>query len=93
MTFVWALAIVFLAAASAGLAGFGFSIISVPMLLIFYDPSTVIALNKILTIGTTWVILLDTWRCVSWTHLKRLVPFSIIGLVGGIVVLKMLARK
>jgi uncharacterized membrane protein YfcA len=90
MTFVWALAIVFLAAASAGLAGFGFSIISVPMLLIFYDPSTVIALNKILTIGTTWVVLLDTWRYVSWVHLKRLVPFSIIGLVGGIVVLKML---
>jgi uncharacterized membrane protein YfcA len=51
-TFMLALVIVFFAAAMAGLAGFGFSIVSVPVLLLLYDPSTALALNKILTIGT-----------------------------------------
>jgi len=89
-TFVWALLIVFLAAATSGLAGFGFSIVSVPALLIFYDPSTVIALNKVLTLGTTWIVLIGIWRCISWPHLARTVPFAIAGLFGGILVLKAL---
>lgn len=46
---------VFLAAATFGLAGFGFSILSMPAPLIFYNPSTVIALNEVLTLGTTWM--------------------------------------
>ncbi len=90
VTFVWALLIVFLAAATSGLAGFGFSIVSVPALLIFYDPSTVIALNKVLTLGTTWIILVGIWRCISWSHLRRTVPLAIAGLFVGIVVLKAL---
>lgn len=89
-TFVWAVLIVFLAAATSGLAGFGFSIVSVPTLLIIHDPSTVIALNKILTLGTTWVILIGIWRAISWSHLRRTVPLAIIGLFGGILLLKAL---
>ncbi len=87
---MWALPIVFLAAAMSGLAGFGFSIISVPALLIFYPPATVIALNKILTLGTTWMVLIGIWREISWRHLLRLVPFALAGLAGGIQVLRVL---
>jgi uncharacterized membrane protein YfcA len=87
-TFAWAVLIVFGAAAIAGLAGFGFSIVSVSPLLIFYPPATVIAINKILTLGTTWVILLDTWRLVSWSHLRRLLPGAVIGMGVGVLVLK-----
>lgn len=89
-TFVWAILIVFLASATSGLAGFGFSIVSVPTLLIFYDPSTVIALNKVLTLGTTWIILVGIWRYISWSHLRWTVPLAIAGLFGGILVLKAL---
>jgi len=89
-TFAWALLIVFLAAATSGLAGFGFSIISVPTLLIFYPPATVIALNKILTLGTTWVVLIGIWRCIWWWRLARLVPSAFLGLAGGIWVLRAL---
>lgn len=89
--FFWAVLIVFLASATSGLAGFGFSIVSVPALLIFHDPSTVIALNKVLTLlGTTWIVLVGIWRCISWPHLARIVPLAIAGLFGGILVLKAL---
>ena len=90
MTFVWAMLIVLAAAAMAGLAGFGFSIVSVPPMLMLYDPSTVLALNKVLTLGTTWVILIGAWQYISWGHLKRLLPTAIAGLFVGIVVLKTL---
>ncbi len=89
-TFLLALVIVFFAAAMAGLAGFGFSIVSVPVLLLLYDPSTVLALNKILTLGTTWIILVGNVHHISWRHLVRLVPFALVGLVGGVWVLKAL---
>ncbi|HYI24057.1 MAG TPA: sulfite exporter TauE/SafE family protein [Thermomicrobiales bacterium] len=85
--FILTTIIVFAAAAVSGLAGFGFSIVSVPMLLIVHDPGTVLALNKVLTLGTTWVILLDTWRYISWRRLARLLPFAIAGLFVGVAVL------
>jgi len=88
LTLACAALIVFGAAAVSGLAGFGFSIVSVPPLLIFYPPATAIALNKIMTLGTTWIVLLDAWRFVSWAHLRRLVPFAIVGLFGGVWVLR-----
>ena len=78
-TFMLALLVIFVAGAMAGLAGFGFSIISVPTLLMFYEPATVITLNKILTLGTTWIVLVGVWRHISWHHLRRMAPFAIVG--------------
>ncbi|HYJ13162.1 MAG TPA: sulfite exporter TauE/SafE family protein [Thermomicrobiales bacterium] len=88
--FLAAVAIVFLAAATSGLAGFGFSIISVTPLLMFHDPGTVLAINKILTLGTTWIILIGIWQAISWTRLARVVPFALVGLFAGVWVLKQL---
>ena len=87
-TFVWAVVIVIVAGATSGLAGFGFSIISVSPLLMFYEPATVITLNKILTLGTTWIILIGAWRYISWVRLRRIVPFALVGLFGGVAILK-----
>jgi uncharacterized membrane protein YfcA len=87
-TFVWAVLIVLVAAATSGLAGFGFSIISVSPLLALYDPATVIAINKILTLGTTWIVLVGAWHAISWRHLRRLVPLALVGLFVGVAVLK-----
>lgn len=88
--FVMAVVIVLLAAAVSGLAGFGFSIVSVPLLLMLYDPSTVLALNKFLTLGTTWIILVGATQHISWRMLRRIVPFSLMGLFGGVWALTML---
>lgn len=87
-TFAWAVLIVLVAAATSGLAGFGFSIISVSPLLMLYDPATVLTINKILTLGTTWIVLVGAWQAVSWPHLRRLVPLAIAGLFVGVAVLK-----
>jgi len=83
-----AVAIVIVAGAISGLAGFGFSIISVSPLLLLFEPTTVIALNKILTVGTTWIILVGAWRHISWAHLRRIVPFALVGLFGGVAILE-----
>lgn len=80
--------IVLVAAAVSGLAGFGFSIISVTPLLLLYEPGTVLAINKILTLGTTWIILIGIWKAISWARLARLVPFALVGLFVGVWILK-----
>lgn len=89
-TFVLAVVIVLFAAATAGLAGFGFSIVSVPLMLMLYEPSTVLALNKILTLGTTWIILVGAWQHISWRMIRRVIPFAMVGLFGGVWALKLL---
>lgn len=89
-TFWIALLIVVGAGATAGLAGFGFSIVSVPTLLLLFDPATVITLNKVLTLGTIWVILIGAWGSISWVHLRRIVPFSLAGLFVGVSLLRVL---
>lgn len=84
IAFVAALVIVFVAAAVSGLAGFGFSIVSVTPLLFFFEPATTLAINKILTLGTTWIILIGIWHAISWNRLIRIVPFALAGLFGGV---------
>lgn len=88
--FLLACVIVFVATLIAGLAGFGLSIVSVPPLLMIYDPATVIALNKILTLGTTWIILVEAWRHISWRWIVRILPVALIGLLVGSYLLRVL---
>ena len=89
-TFLLACAVIFFATMVAGLAGFGLSIVSVPPLLLLYDPASVIALNKILTLGTTWVILVEAWRHISWRWIARLAPTALVGLFAGSWLLRVL---
>ena len=89
-TFWVAVLIVIGAGATAGLAGFGFSVVSVPTLLLLFGPVTVSTINKVLTLGTIWVILIETWRAVSWRHLLRILPFAMVGLFTGVSLLRVL---
>lgn len=82
-TFLLACGILLVAAVVSGLAGFGFSIVSIPPLLLLYDPGTAIAINKILTIGTTWIVVFEAWKHISWRWIARLLPTSLAGLVLG----------
>lgn len=89
-TFVLAGLIVFFATVVSGLAGFGLSIVSIPPLLLIYDPGTAIALNKILTLGTTWIIVAEAWRHISWRWIARILPLALIGLLAGSWLLRVL---
>jgi uncharacterized membrane protein YfcA len=88
--FLLACLVVLLAATVSGLAGFGLAIISIPPLLFIYEPPTVIALIKVLTLGTTWIIVADAWRDISWRWIARIAPTALIGLFIGSWLLRVL---
>ena len=79
------LAGVFIAAAAivSGLAGFGLGIVAIPPLLLIYDPATVIAIMKVLTLSSTWIIVVHAWRDISWRRIVRIVPPAMAGLLVG----------
>lgn len=87
---VLAVLIVLAATIISGLAGFGLAIVSVPPLLLLFDPGTVIALIKILTLGTTWVIWAGAWRHISWRWIARVLPAALVGLFIGSYLLRVL---
>jgi uncharacterized membrane protein YfcA len=88
--FVAAIAVVLLAGTIAGLAGFGFPLVSVPPLLLIYDPPTVVTLSIALTLATGWVVLLDTWREVHARTVLALVPWALVGVFAGAAMLRLL---
>jgi uncharacterized protein len=88
--FVIACAVVLVAATISGLAGFGLAIVSIPPLLLLYEPPTVVALMKVLTIGTTWIIVADAWRDISWRWIAKIAPTALVGLFIGSWLLRVL---
>ncbi len=85
---VAAILIVAAAGAISGLAGFGFGLVSVPPLLLIFDPVTVVVLVKVLALATSWLILLDAWRAIRWRTLGLVLPPALLGQFGGIVLLR-----
>lgn len=83
-----ALAAVFVSGAVSGLAGFGFALVSVPMLLLVYEPAVVIAVNAALSIFTTATVAFDGRRDVEPRSVAWLIPFALVGLVAGVEVLR-----
>ncbi len=86
-TLVIAILIVVAAGAISGLAGFGFGLVSVPPLLLIFDPPTVVVLVKVLALATSWLILLDAWREIRWRTLPEILPTALLGQILGIVLL------
>lgn len=82
---IFLLACVFIAGAAivAGLAGFGMGIVAIPLMLLLYEPSTVIALIKVITLGTTWVVIAHGWRDISWRRIVTMTPPAVVGLFLG----------
>lgn len=88
--FVTALLIILAAGAISGLAGFGFGLTSVPLLLLIYDPAAVVTVTKVLTLTTSWVLLIDHWRSIQARTIFGLLPWAIAGMAGGIAMLTLL---
>jgi uncharacterized membrane protein YfcA len=83
-----AMAVVLLAGVVSGLSAFGFGLVSVPLLLLIYDPPTVTALAILLSSVTRWVVLRHTWRQVSWRPVVLILPTAMIGSVLGMLMLR-----
>lgn len=90
---VLATVIVLGAAIISGITGFGFGLISVPPLLMFFDPAGVLTITKILTISTSWIVIASAWRELQPRLLLKLLPFSIIGAVLGLQVLRVASAE
>lgn len=73
------LSTIFLAGITHGLVGFGFSLVSVPLLVIFLSPKIVIPIILTLTIFTPIPIFLEAWR---FLNIKRFIPLIISGIIG-----------
>ena len=82
-----ALAIVTLAGLIFGLTGFGFALVSVPVLLLVYDPATVVMLTLVLTLFTCAMVLFDAWRWLRLPVVLAMLPGAVLGLIGGSYVL------
>lgn len=81
--------IVLAAAVISGITGFGFGLISVPPLLIFFDPPAVLTITKILTLSTSWIVIVGAWREVKPGIILRILPFSIVGASLGLQLLRL----
>lgn len=78
-----ALLAAFLAGAVSGLSGFGYALVSVPLLLLVFDPATVVVVLSLVGIPVNVLVILDSWRAVEVRTVLSLLPWSALGLVAG----------
>ena len=91
LTLVAAFAIVLTAGAISGLTGFGFALVSVPPLLLLFDPPTVVALGKVATLTAGWALIVDAWREIRVRDVLALLPWAFVGLAAGSALLTLLS--
>ena len=82
-----ALLAAFFAGFASGLTGFGFALISVPLFLLVYEPSTVVALIGVLAVFINIDVVRDSNRYVDWRAVLALLPAALLGLFVGVEVL------
>ena len=85
---VVALFAAFLAGCVSGLTGFGLALISVPLLLFVYDPTTVVALTTVLSVAINVAVVWDSWREAHWRLVLALLPPAFVGVAAGVAVLR-----
>jgi uncharacterized membrane protein YfcA len=87
-TIVLVVLIVVSTTALSAVAGFGLGTVAVPLLLFILPPKATVAIIKVLSTGTGWVVLLSIWRQTRWRTLARIMPTVFAGLVVGGWILK-----
>ncbi len=88
----WTLALTLLIALFGGIvaatAGFGFSLVAAPPLLLLYEPAQVTAMLLILALATRWMLLTDTWRTVNARTIGAMLPTAWLGIGIGILIVR-----
>jgi uncharacterized protein len=83
-TFAIAFGIILTASVISGLAGFGFGLVAIPPLLMLYPPAAVLAVTKILTLSTSWVVIVHGWRHARPRLIMSVFPAAVVGTFGGL---------
>jgi len=78
---------IFGAAVVRGYSGFGFSLLSVTALSLFFEPRAIIPSIFILEVAASVHLMIDSWRDVHWLSLRRLAAGCLIGTPVGVYVL------
>jgi len=73
------LAAVFLAGVTSGLTGFGFALVTVPLLILVLPPKVVVPIISLLSNLTHLLILIETRR---WLQPRRILPLMLAGIAG-----------
>lgn len=85
---VLTLAIALFGGVVAATAGFGFSLVAAPPLLLMYDPVQVTAMLLIVAMATRWMLLLDTWRMTRVRTIGSMLPAAWVGIALGVVIVR-----
>lgn len=85
--FLVALLAALLAGAVSGLTGFGLALISVPLFLLVYDPTTVVAIGAVLSVAINLAVVWDSPREADRRLVLALLPPAFLGLLVGVEVL------
>ena len=78
-----AMAIVAISGVIFGMTGFGFALLSVPPLLLLYEPNTVVALMICITIATSGIVMISGRSVLNWRLVLALFPGALLGLAIG----------
>jgi uncharacterized protein len=78
-----AAAAAFLAGVLGGFTGFGISVVLVPLLLLAYDPATVVVLNGAISAAIAAAVARDSWRKADRPAALLLVPAAVAGKTVG----------
>lgn len=84
-----ALVAALLAGAVSGLSGFGYALVSVPLLMLVFDPATVVVVLSFVGVFANALVVLDSWREVEARTVLSLLPWSALGLVAGTEILRL----
>ena len=87
-TLVLTLLIALVGGIVAATAGFGFSLVAAPPLLLMYEPVQVTAMLLIVTMATRWLLLTDTWRSTQTRVIAAMLPTAWLGIGFGILIVR-----
>lgn len=87
-TITIALLAALLAGSISGLSGFGYALVSVPLLLVVFEPTTVIVVLAFIGVFTNALVVHDSLRTVEGRALVSLLPWSALGLDAGVELLR-----
>ena len=78
---------IFGAAVVRGYSGFGFSLLSITALSLFFEPRAIIPSIFILEVAASAHLMISAWRDVHWQSLRRLAAGCLVGTPAGVYVL------
>ena len=81
------MACIFAAAVVRGYSGFGFSLLSITALSLFFEPRAIIPSIFILEVAASAHLMISAWRDVHWQSLRRLAAGCLVGTPAGVYVL------